>query len=61
MNVRLVQVHLHMGHKCNKYSLIDIIKNSSMLMISVSENFLAESEWFLQNKISPFLRQGICS
>jgi hypothetical protein len=32
-----------------------------MLMISVSENFLAESErfYFLQNKISPFLAQGI--
>ena len=38
------------------------IKNSSMLMISVSENFLVESEWFffLQNKICPFLAQGIC-
>jgi hypothetical protein len=31
-----------------------------ILMISVSENFLVESEWFfLQNKICPFLRQGI--
>ena len=31
-------------------------------MISVSENFLVESEWFLfyQNKICPFLAQGIC-
>ena len=30
-------------------------------MISVSENFLVESEGsFLQNKISPFLAQGIC-
>jgi hypothetical protein len=30
--------------------------------ISVSENFLAEAErfYFLQNKISPFLAQGIC-
>jgi hypothetical protein len=33
-----------------------------MLMISVSENFLVESEYFdiLQNKICPFLAQGIC-
>ena len=35
-----------------------------MLMISVSENFLVESEWvffvfFLQNKTCPFLAQGI--
>ena len=30
-------------------------------MISVSENFLVESEcFFLQNKICPFLAQGIC-
>jgi hypothetical protein len=38
------------------------IKNSSMLKKSVSENFLVESEWcfFLQNKICPFLAQGIC-
>jgi hypothetical protein len=29
-------------------------------MISVSENFLVESEWsFLQNKICPFLAQGM--
>jgi hypothetical protein len=30
-------------------------------MISISENFLVESEWlFLQNKIYSFLTQGIC-
>jgi hypothetical protein len=29
-------------------------------MISVSENFLVESVFFLQNKICPFLAQGIC-
>jgi hypothetical protein len=30
-------------------------------MISVSENFLVESEWcFFQNKICLFLAQGIC-
>ena len=29
-------------------------------MISVSENFLVQSEWFLQNKMCPFLIQGIC-
>jgi hypothetical protein len=36
-------------------------------MISVSENFLVESEWFfffffffLENKICPFLEQGVC-
>jgi hypothetical protein len=29
-------------------------------MISVSENVLVESEYFLQNKICPFLEQGIC-
>ena len=27
---------------------------------SVSENFLAESVFFLQNKICPFLAQSIC-
>ena len=35
-----------------------LIKNSSMLMISVSENCFVESEWvmfLLQNKICPFL------
>jgi len=32
-----------------------------MLRISVSENFLVESECFcFQNKICPFLAQGIC-
>jgi hypothetical protein len=31
------------------------IKKSSMLMISVSENFMVESECFLQNKICPFI------
>jgi hypothetical protein len=37
------------------------INNTSMLMISVSESFLVESEWgFFQNKICPFLTQGIC-
>jgi hypothetical protein len=36
------------------------IKNSSMLMISASENFLVESDCFLHNKICPFLAQGIC-
>ena len=38
------------------------IKNSSMLMTSVSENILIESEWFffLQNMIYPFLPQCIC-
>ena len=30
-----------------------------MLKISVSENFMVESEGFLQNKICPFLAQGI--
>ena len=40
------------------------IKNLNTLMISVSENFLAESElfyflFFLQNKICPLLRQGV--
>jgi hypothetical protein len=36
------------------------IKHSSMLMTSVSDNFLVESEWVvLQNKICPFLAQGI--
>ena len=29
-------------------------------MISISENFLIESEWFLQNKIGPSPRQDIC-
>jgi hypothetical protein len=29
-------------------------------MLSVSENFMVESDWFyLQNKICPFLAQGI--
>ena len=38
------------------------IKKSSMLMISVSENCLVASEWFvLQNKISSFLAQIICT
>ena len=37
------------------------IKNPIILMISVSENFVGESEFcFLPNKICPFLRQGIC-
>ena len=37
------------------------IKNSSMLMISVSENFLVASEWFfvLENMICPVLAQSI--
>jgi hypothetical protein len=29
-------------------------------MISVWENFLVESEFFLQNKICPFLAKNIC-
>ena len=39
------------------------IKNSSMLMISVSDIVLVESQcrfFILQNKICPFLAQGIC-
>ena len=38
------------------------IKNSSLLMISVSVSFLVESvfDFFSQNKIYPFLTQGIC-
>jgi hypothetical protein len=37
------------------------IKYSGILIISVSENFLAESGWFfLQHKICHFLKQGIC-
>jgi hypothetical protein len=37
------------------------INNTSMLMISLSENFLVQSEWFffLQNKICPFLAQFV--
>jgi hypothetical protein len=36
-------------------------KYSNMLKISVSENFLVESEWCsMQNKICLFLGQGSC-
>ena len=36
-------------------------KNFNILMTSVSENLLLESEWvFLQSKIYPFLKQDIC-
>ena len=43
-------------------SIINVlsIKNLNILMVLVSENFLIESELFLQNKNCPLLRQGIC-
>jgi hypothetical protein len=42
----------------NKTNMLSI-KNSSMLMISVSENRFVESECFL-SKIRSVLAQGIC-
>jgi hypothetical protein len=43
-----------------KMKLQSYFKNSSMLMISVSDNFLVESDCFIHNKIGPFLAQGMC-
>ena len=43
-----------------KHNNILSIKNSSILMISVSENFSIESEWVFTNENLSFLRRGIC-
>jgi hypothetical protein len=46
--------------KENKYVVNKKLEHAEMT--SVSENFLVEYEWFFwgQNKIYPFLAQGIC-
>ena len=47
-------------HVHRKLQILLLIKKSSLLMMSVSDNFLLESEWFfLQNKICLFLKHDI--